>query len=135
MKFLSAFLCCAIFFPSPSFSRIEIILHETLENCVQSGEEAGVIDMTKFELIAVSDTEVFLNGTVKFLKAIKAPWIVHAFTEKNIRGQWSLYALEKKIPDFCEVMHRKSEIWFSYMKDLPGCPLEKGVNKSVFCCS
>lgn len=130
MKFAVFFLCCAIF--QPSTSMIEIILHETIENCAEPGEEAGVFDMTNFELIAESDTDVFINGTVKFLKEIKAPWITHAFTEKFMGGRWSLYALERKFPDFCAVMHSRTEIWYNYMKDLPGCPLKKGVH---FCYS
>jgi hypothetical protein len=133
MNFATIFLC-AVFLPMSSFGKIEIILHETFEKCVKPEEEAGVIDMTSFELIAESDSDVFMNGSVKFLKEIKAPWIVHAYTEKFIRGQWSLYAMEKKISDFCAVIHKKSEIWYNYMKDLPGCPLEQGVSSHLLAC-
>lgn len=43
------------------------------------------------------------------------------------RGQWNIYAVQKKIPDFCAILHDKSEIWYPFTKTLPKCDIKAGV--------
>lgn len=68
---------------------------------------------------------------IKLRSFLRKSWHVRAFTEKLIPGQWSLYALKRKISDFCAVMHSPTEIRYKYTKDLKACPLERGVNLCV----
>ena len=124
------FYSCAIisFLFSSIFGKMEIIIDERIENCTKPGDEGGAFDISNIELIAETDTEVFANGTLRFIKNLGAPWYVNAFTEKFHRGQWNLFALDKKIPDFCAVMHSSTEMWYKYFKDFKGCPLNFGVS-------
>jgi hypothetical protein len=85
IKFEIVFYCCPNFFPL-AIAKIEIILHDIIEKFEKLREEAKEIDMKKFQLIAESSTEVFSNGNVKFLKEIKAPWIVLFFHRKEHSG-------------------------------------------------
>lgn len=106
---------------------MDIILDEDFEKCTADGEEAGLVDLSNFELIAETDTKVFANGNLTFPKGIKAPLEVHAFAEKFHRGQWDVYAYDRRIPDFCAVIHQPTETWYQFLKDVQGCPLEAGV--------
>lgn len=108
--------------------KMDFIIDEKIETCVGSGEAAGAVDISHVELVAETDTKLVINGTVTFLKAIQSPWPTHTFAEKNDRGKWNLYAYEKTVKDFCSVMHKPTEVWYYYMKNLKGCPLQPGVS-------
>lgn len=124
---MERYLILAIFF-SIAFGKMEIVIDEKLEKCVDAKDDAGVSDLSEFEIIAESDTKVFLNGSIKFLKNVEAPWMIHMFAEKLHRGQWNVYAIDKTVPDFCSVMHSPKEVWYPYVKDFGGCPIAAGVS-------
>lgn len=107
---------------------MDIIIDEKIETCVVSKEAAGVMDVSQMELVAETDTKLVLNGTITFLKAVQSPWPTHSFAEKYERGKWNLFAYDKKLPDFCALIHRPNEIWYYYTKQLKGCPLQPGVS-------
>lgn len=109
-------------------AKMTMILDEGFEKCVEPEEDANVFDISSAEIVAESDTEVYFNGSVKFLRAIESPWFVHVYTEKFERGGWNVYAMDRKIKDFCAVIHSSLEIWYRFTKDLKGCPLAAGVS-------
>lgn len=120
---------CAIvsFLFSSVLGLIEIVVDERIEKCTKPGDEV-FLDISNLELIAETDTTVFANGTIRFMKNVGAPWYTHSFSERFQRGQWNLFAFDKKISDFCAVMHRPTELWYKYFKNLKGCPLNVGVS-------
>lgn len=107
--------------------KMEIILDEKLEDCSDPEDAAGLFDLSDFEMIAETDTSIFLNGTIRFRKDVQAPWKVFGYGETYDRATWSKRA-ERTIPDFCQVMHTPTEQWFPYFKDQPGCPYKAGVS-------
>lgn len=115
-------------FISFAFGKMEIYLDEKIEKCVDAQDDAGYLDLSDFFIVAESDTSVFLNGSVRFLKTIESPWKVHMVGEKFERGEWNVYAFNKKVADFCAVMHSPAEVWYPYFKDFNGCPIEAGVS-------
>lgn len=129
MKFETFVLYCGIselLFCSLVFGKMEIIVDEKIVNCTEPGDLAGAMDFSQVELVAESDTTIVSNGTIRFLKPVKAPWKVHAYAERFTRGQWTLYGYNKKIDDFCTVMHNPTEIYYKWFKVCPKCPLEVG---------
>lgn len=119
--FLCSFLFCFV------VGKMEIIIDEKIDNCTKPYEIAEVWDFSNFELIAESDTEVYANGSVKFLKDVDGRWAANIFAEKFYRGQWNIYAFDKKVPDFCASKHNPAELWYKYFKDTKPCPLKAGV--------
>lgn len=127
MKFQLVSICCLTFLLR-AFGKMEFTVDEKIENCPEAQNEAKIYDLSNFEIVAESDTETFLNGTIVFLHAVEAPWKMHIYSEMFHRGQWSVYAVDKKFTDFCSVMHNPNEIWYPYMKDLKGCDIKVGVS-------
>lgn len=109
--------------------KMDFYIDEAIEVCVKPADAANRIDISQLELIATSDTEMVINGSVNILKHVEAPWKAYVFTEKFDRGHWNLYAYERRIDDFCSNIHKQTETWYQYTKDLKGCPLEPGVSK------
>lgn len=113
-------------------AKITMILDEGFEKCVEPEEDANVFDFSNAEIVAESDTDVYFNGSVKFLKKVESPWFLHIYTEKFERGEWNVYAMNRKIKDFCAVLHNPLEVWYRYSKNLKGCPLAAGVSSHKF---
>ena len=109
-----------------------IIIDEKIENCALPDQDAKVLDMSNVEFIAVTDYEGYVNGSIKFLKKVygKIPFL--AYTEKFDRGQWHVSVYDTRREDFCSSWHDPKEVWYAKMKRLKGCPLEVGVNKTIF---
>lgn len=126
MKFINFFICFFIYLPF-TLGKMEIIMSETIEKCSKPNEEARVFDISELELIAVSDTEIIINGSIKFLKEIKAPWVSDSFSEQFYRGQWDMYVYQRRFPDFCAVLHSPVEVWYNYTKTFKSCPLKPNV--------
>jgi hypothetical protein len=109
------------------------IIYEEFEVCTEEGEEAGVFNLTDLEIFAESDLRVYLNGSWTFLQEVKSPWNVIIFMEKLIRNQWSVEILNKDIPDFCEVIQKPTEPWFSITSKFTHreCPFQAGVRWQI----
>lgn len=118
---------------SQVFGKMFVILDERIEKCVKPDEDAGVYDFSSMKLIAEDDTTVFVNGSVKFLRDIKAPWHVHLFTERFTKGSWNVLAFVRDMKDFCAHIHSKSELWYNSMIVHQGCPLSAGVRSVIAC--
>jgi hypothetical protein len=106
------------------------VFYEKFEICVDTEELAGVLDFSEFQIIAESDTDVYLNGSLNFVKEVEAPWKAKIFTEKFDRNEWHIKALDKKISDFCESIRDEKEPWyFVTSKFEPNeCPFAAGVS-------
>lgn len=110
-----------------AFGKMDFYIDDTVKLCTKKGEAAEAIDISQFELIATSDTEMMINGSVKFLKGFEEPWRVIFHTEKFERGQWNALAYQRRMDDLCKNIHGPTEIWYQYAKVLKGCPLKAGV--------
>lgn len=131
MQFKSIFKYCAVevllglFLNRVVFAKMEIMVDESLQNCTKPGT-GGALDFSEFELIAESDTVLYMNGSVKFLKTAALPFKNYVYAEKFERGQWTLQAFERKYPDFCNVKNDPKEVAYSYFRVCPKCPFEAG---------
>lgn len=111
-------------------AKVVPIIYEKFEMCVEPENRAGKFDFSQLEYIAESDTVVFANGTWKFLEEVKSPWKATLFTEKFIRGQWSVEAFFKKIDDFCKVIQDPTQPWYPVTSKFEHkkCPFPAGVS-------
>lgn len=107
---------------------MEVLPHDNIENCNESGEPSKALDMTGLEVIIESDNDFYLNGTVRFLIAITAPWEIYAYGERFYRNSW-VHGAEKKMRDFCAEMEDKSSPAQSFLKDKQKCPFRPGVSE------
>jgi hypothetical protein len=108
------------------------IVYEDFEMCTKEGEDAGKFDFSQLEILAESDTSVYLNGSWKFAKEVKSPWTAIIFAEKYIKSEWVVERLSKKIPDFCEVIQGPNEPWYYVTQHFEHkeCPFPAGVSLS-----
>ena len=124
-------ICCGtlgLFFSSAVFCKIDVIVDEIIENCTKPGYKAGSMDFSNMEFIAESDTVFYANGKIKFLKPVKAPWKLYSYAEQFVRGKWVVSGYDKKILDFCEVMHNPNETYYKWFQHCPQCPIKVGVS-------
>lgn len=105
---------------------MELVPGDRVDECSEPGKAAYMMDYSDVRIIMESDTDFFLNGTLKFLKAIHSPWKVNAIGERWYRDQW-VPGVEKKIADSCGEIHKKINPSYPLLKDKKGCPLESGV--------
>ena len=104
-------------------------MDEKIENCAPPDQDAKALDTSNFELIAVTDYESYINGSIKFLKKLDGKIPFHAYTEKFDRGQWHMSVYNAR-RDFCSSWHDPKEVWYAKMERHKGCPLEVGVKRA-----
>lgn len=116
-----------------SDSKVLIIIYEDYERCVEPEEEAGKLDFSDLHIIALSDTKVYLNGSVKFLKDINAPWRIFAFGERFIRNKWLMDSIHRKVSDLCQSIQSPLEPWYFITSKFEhkNCPFPAGVISSI----
>ena len=131
--FLFLFLSFEIFQFSNSqlFRKFGIIVDEKIENCAPPDQDAKLFDFSNFELIAVTDYETLINGSIKFLKKLDGKIPFHAYSEKFDRGQWHVSVYDARREDCCFSWHDSKEAWYAKLKRHKGCPLEVGVIKNT----
>lgn len=68
------------------------------------------------------------TGDVKFLKEVKSPWPVRIYLEKFERGQWNLFLLDRKYPDFCAALQVPTEPLYPFFNQFEKkeCPFPEG---------
>lgn len=117
-----------------SESKILPYIHEELVNCNEEGTWAGKMDYSNLQLIATSDTEVSVNGSIVILKEIQSPWHLVLYGEKYDRGSWYRKGPYKTITNFCKSMQDPLEPWYPFTKNFEHkeCPLKAGVNTRSF---
>jgi hypothetical protein len=111
-------------------AKVGIFFDDTIEDCTEEGDNAGYYDLSQLEIFIESDTDIYLNGTVKFLQEITSPWKTEVKSDEYVRSEWVPSVVQRKIPDFCAVLHSPIEPWYNFMKDLTGCPISAGVRKT-----
>lgn len=114
-------------------SKIIPIIDEKLEFCLQPDETAKM-DYSQLEIVVVSDTETYLNGTIVIKEEIRSPFVGYIYTEKFDRGQWNIEAMYKKIADFCNEMQNPLMPWYKYTSkmDPKNCPFPPGVRSKFY---
>ena len=128
VKFLISFsaLCFEL-----SYTKVIPIIYEDFEMCVDDpAEVAGKLDFSELEVFAESDTKVYLNGSMNFLKEVKKPWSWVVFTERFSRNQWNVDSFYRKIPDFCKSILNPLEPWYFITSKMTpnNCPFLAGVS-------
>jgi hypothetical protein len=113
------------------FKKIVPIISEQYENCATPEEDFEAFDLSEYELIAINDYEVFINGSIKALKDIKGTLPTHIFAERFERSQWIVMYYDTKRPSLCKSLKDPVEIWYESVKDLKSCPLKPGVSSFV----
>lgn len=108
-------------------AKVVFVFDESLIECAEPKDKAGFFDFSELEVIAEDDTHAYLNGIWKVTKDLESPWYLAIYTERYERGQWNAFAYNKRIKDFCAVMHNPTEPWYGFFKQVPGCPAKKGV--------
>jgi hypothetical protein len=129
MKLLQTFLCVSTTFSLGDciLRKIVPIIDEKFENCATAEEDAEALDRSNIEIIAESDTEVYINGSLKFLRQVGQLLPFRMYAEKLQRdGQWLVESFNIKRPDFCDALHNPTEVWYAKSKKYK-CPLKAGV--------
>lgn len=130
MKSLIFLWILIIFIQVRNFSsKIVPIIGEEVENCASPEEDVKLFDLSEYELIALSDYEVFLNGSIKILKNVESPVPLRIYAERFDRNQWNVMYYDTKRLDFCTSLRNPTEIWYQKLKNQKGCPLKPGVKK------
>jgi hypothetical protein len=86
-----------------------------------------VLEYSDNFFVPINDTDTFMNGTIKFLRQINAPWRAEFQFQKYIRGEWIL-ELKKTYDDACIEIHNKVGFTYFFMKNIPSCPIAPGVS-------
>jgi hypothetical protein len=126
IKFL-VFSLTLLVFSGKTSARIALFFDEKIEDCT-GGNNAGYYDLSQLEIIVETDTEVFLNGTVKFLHEITSPWKTNVDLEEYVRSEWVPSVVQRRFADFCADLHNPAEPWYNNLKDQMGCPIPAGVS-------
>lgn len=116
--------------PHKLFGKIIPIIDENYENCASPDEDYKGFDFDDYDLIALNDYDVFLNGTVKILKPVVSQIPAHITAERFERGKWIVTYLDTKRPDICASLKNPMEVWYDKFKSKKGCPLSAGVRKN-----
>lgn len=111
--------------------KIMVLPDDKIEPYVKPEDAAGVFDISKLEIVIESDTDIFLNGTWKFLKEVKK-WKGQNIAEQFDRGAWSKRGIDRKWDDFCPQIHNPTELWYNMFKKVKECPFPAGVNLTIY---
>jgi hypothetical protein len=62
------------------------------------------------------------------MKKVEAPWKSYIFIEKYDRLQWHKSMIDRRIPDFCNVLQHEKEPWYKFTRHFKqkNCPYEAG---------
>ncbi|CAO1312890.1 unnamed protein product [Diamesa serratosioi] len=103
--------------------KIVIVIDGDYEDCGTS-----YFDMTGLEFKAYNDTHLFLDGPLKVMKLIQAPWRVKITMEKFENNKWQPPMMSRLIPDFCATIQSPSEFYYHVTKNwVPKhCPYQAG---------
>jgi hypothetical protein len=128
MKLLRAFIqFMLIHICMSQFRKFAIQVDERIENCAPKDQDAKAFDLSEFEIVALSDLDVFINGTMKIIRRIESPVQLQIYAERFYRGQWNSEVVNMKRPDFCTALHDPKETWYMKLNRLKECPLDVGV--------
>lgn len=117
-----------IYFTKLSSAKILILPEELIEKCPENEDNnAAHFGVDSLEIVVESDTEIFLNGSVKILREVKTPWVAEYFAEQYVRDQWVRSPIQRKFDDLCLFIHSPTELWFRITQSVPNCPFKAGV--------
>lgn len=110
-------------------SKVVPFIHEGYEMCVAPEERANMFDYSNLEIVAESDDEVFLNGSLVVLKNI-TEWKLTAWLERFQQGSWDMELAKKHYPDLCPHIQSPAELFYFISKKLQNknCPFLAGVS-------
>lgn len=112
-------------------AKIFPFIHEDFESCVEPEDDGGYFDYSNFQLVATSDTEIYANGSVEFVKEVKSPWKANFYNEKYDKGSWYRTGPTKRIDDFCHTIQSPLEVWYPVTRlfNHKNCPFPAGVSQ------
>lgn len=82
------------------------------------------------DIVALSDDEAAVNGSLNFLSEVRSPFIIRVFMERFYRGKWLVEIFDRKYPDFCVAMKNPLEPFYYMFANSPKCPFPAGVRLS-----
>lgn len=94
MKALTIILISILPFPT---SLLKFILDEKIDKCA----EETTLDSSSFEFVMINDTATIANGSIVFIRDLKAPINGGFYGEQYERGLW-FKKFERKFSDFCQ---------------------------------
>lgn len=101
------------------------------ENTYDCGDENEIkLFVLDLDVIAESEYDMYLNGSLTFLADIKAPWRIEAYGKKLEQGEW-YRKIERKVDDFCFSKNNPADIFHPLFRKFKDCPLKKGVRKML----
>jgi hypothetical protein len=128
MKILIYFCLLGTYFDF-NVGKVLILPEELVEKCPENADnDAGYFGVDAIDIVVESDTDIFLNGSVKILKELKSPWLAEYYAEQFYRDTWVRSPIQRKFDDLCLSFHSPKEIWYKILKDVPECPFEADVN-------
>lgn len=80
------------------------------------------------DYVLLDDNKCMLNGTWTFKTRITSPWSVKIIGEKLERGVWTQRGV-KNMKDACYDLFNPMDVFYTNLKTMKRCPLEKGVSR------
>jgi len=123
MKLLTLLL---IIVPALMEGKVIPVGKEQFERC--NNDKGEYVNQDNFEVVAINDTLVIVNGTATIMKEMVGPIKARAYAERYERGQWTMSGLQRKVNDFCTEANNRWEPWYEVLKnrDDKNCPFRAG---------
>ncbi|CAO1339475.1 unnamed protein product [Diamesa tonsa] len=103
--------------------KLEVVMDGGYEDC-----GSQYFDLSELEFITYNDTHIFLDGNLKVLRLIQAPWRIKISMEKFENNKWQPSVINRLIPEFCSTIQNPKEVHYHVTKNwVPkNCPYEAG---------
>lgn len=111
---------------------LKVIPDDYLTTCEDKTLKAGEIFSGNFADVNITfdlqnDNKMKIIGGITFKTEVKTPLFVLITGEKLIQGEFQK-KLTKTVVDGCFDLYNPTDIFYSYFKDKPKCPLQPGVS-------
>jgi hypothetical protein len=103
------------------------VFDENTYDCSTDKSEKKVFDVD-LDIIAETEYDMFLNGTMTFLVDVKPPWRVETYGKKLEQGEW-FKKLERSVRDFCFSKNNPTDVFYPFFGNKKNCPISKRVSK------
>lgn len=115
------------------WSFMEIVPFENVETCYGSDEPMHLTDHSALKIVAESDEDFYLNGTMIFLKELSGRIKTILIAEQWHRDTW-VTSIESTQDDTCAAIEDEKLPTYQFFKDQKKCPLVVGVSfkKGIF---
>lgn len=111
---------------------LKVIPDDYLTTCEDETLKAGEVFIGNFADVNITfdlqnDNKVKIIGGITFKTEVKTPLYLLITGEKLIQGEFQK-KFTKTVLDGCIDLYNPTDIFYSYMKNKPKCPLQPGVS-------